>query len=541
MPQGMVVWQWNERIGAQVLAKYPNEIILENKTLMQLYSQHLYSARADIVSLYIGALNLISIWTGSVYNYFLSVLLTPEENEEDYRGLISDVMSYLVPYLEQNSYGPIIASIYHRIAEFAGANDEQKMAMIYTSDVNRAILSLLQEEGVFYKDELVIWLEERLKTKLFNFDMLIERLGQLGFLKTQTIEGISGTFLFLLRHLMIFRSPPTNVDEMLKDYPDPNIKQQFSTEIRKYFQYYNPSERDAVELASIMADQSNYRIISYLRKTLATREGLNKLRMHGVDTPLDRIKELENQDIIMTLKSNTGELLYALKTDIVIDTGIPEYILQLIYETYKDHRKSNPLLLAYLDILKITFNEKQSKERKARRAEHKRLKEESRKIQQIKSGLGEPDSRKISQVLVTDSDIHSAEQEALNSTSNINIKPQDLEGDTVKVAIGLLRQIAQYKKEKHYEKAIDGINQVTKMLVDIGYWSESDIERANLEIRLLKKAMISESKTSTNIPPNKSPTEKQIEESKKLNAEKPISTEDKKKLPKPLPPEDEKK
>ena len=81
MPVGMVLWKWDIRSGVEELGKYPADLEVSNKALMQLYSQHLYGTQTDIVSMYVGALNIVSVWTGSTYNYFLSRIRKNAANE----------------------------------------------------------------------------------------------------------------------------------------------------------------------------------------------------------------------------------------------------------------------------------------------------------------------------------------------------------------------------------------------------------------------------------------------------------------------------
>ena len=37
---GVIIWEWNEREGPLILAKYPKEIELSHKTMIHLYSKH---------------------------------------------------------------------------------------------------------------------------------------------------------------------------------------------------------------------------------------------------------------------------------------------------------------------------------------------------------------------------------------------------------------------------------------------------------------------------------------------------------------------
>jgi len=70
MPVGIVVMRWEERAGTEVLTKYPEEIEITDKTLMQVYSTHEYSGEPGMISLMVGSLNIASYYTGPE-NHFI--------------------------------------------------------------------------------------------------------------------------------------------------------------------------------------------------------------------------------------------------------------------------------------------------------------------------------------------------------------------------------------------------------------------------------------------------------------------------------------
>ena len=64
MPIGLIIMRWDVRISVQIEAKYPEEITIEDKTLMQIYSAHEYSGEPGMISLLVGPLNIASYFTG---------------------------------------------------------------------------------------------------------------------------------------------------------------------------------------------------------------------------------------------------------------------------------------------------------------------------------------------------------------------------------------------------------------------------------------------------------------------------------------------
>ncbi|MFW9902617.1 MAG: hypothetical protein ACFFDY_15220, partial [Candidatus Thorarchaeota archaeon] len=63
-PTGLMLMQWDEKIGTKVLAKYPDDLDVSEKTLLQIYGTHEYSGEKGIVNLTVGTTNILSYYTG---------------------------------------------------------------------------------------------------------------------------------------------------------------------------------------------------------------------------------------------------------------------------------------------------------------------------------------------------------------------------------------------------------------------------------------------------------------------------------------------
>jgi len=357
MPIGICLWEWDSRSGAEVLGAWPRDVKLENKTLMQLYSQHLYSAKADIVSMYVGSLNVLSIWTGSIHNYFLTILLQQDEDPENFSDIISDTMYYLVPYIQKDIFKPILPSIYQRFKEYPNTNLEQRRAILYSNELNRSILNLLQEEGVYYKDELKIWLEDSLKKKAFNYEMAIERLSHNDLIKVSSVKGVEGTYVFLINDIVLLRAPPIDLIQNFKTESDTKLNEKILSKVSKFFKYYKPSERDNLQILKFINNSNYYKIIDFLRKTNANEATLKKLTIHGVDNVFTLINDLKNLDIVDSTKDKNEDMIYFLKSDIIIDKLTPNFMMRRLYDMNYEGKKNPKLIQSYIKILKESFYE----------------------------------------------------------------------------------------------------------------------------------------------------------------------------------------
>ncbi|MBD3353027.1 MAG: hypothetical protein GF364_16220, partial [Candidatus Lokiarchaeota archaeon] len=110
MPVGLVIMRWNERVGTEILAKYPDVINITDKTLMQVYSTHEYSGEAGMISLMVGSLNIASYYTGPDSGYYILLLLNVDDDPDAYEGGLSNVALTILQNLEDDSYKKMIPS-----------------------------------------------------------------------------------------------------------------------------------------------------------------------------------------------------------------------------------------------------------------------------------------------------------------------------------------------------------------------------------------------------------------------------------------------
>ncbi|TFG24506.1 MAG: hypothetical protein EU533_02035, partial [Promethearchaeota archaeon] len=100
MPIGLVVMKWDERVGTEILAKYPEEIIVTDKTLMQVYSTHEYSGESGMISLMVGSLNIASYYTGPAKGCYVLLLLNLDDDPDSYETGLIDVSRMILQNLE---------------------------------------------------------------------------------------------------------------------------------------------------------------------------------------------------------------------------------------------------------------------------------------------------------------------------------------------------------------------------------------------------------------------------------------------------------
>ncbi|MFW9881585.1 MAG: hypothetical protein ACFFG0_51625, partial [Candidatus Thorarchaeota archaeon] len=75
MPIGLVIMRWDIKVSTEILAKYPDELVITEETLMQIYAAHEYTGEPGMISLLVGPLNIASYYTGREKPLYIILLL----------------------------------------------------------------------------------------------------------------------------------------------------------------------------------------------------------------------------------------------------------------------------------------------------------------------------------------------------------------------------------------------------------------------------------------------------------------------------------
>jgi len=362
VPVGLVIMRWDERAGTELLARYPEEIVLSDKVLMQVTSTHEYSGEVGMISLSVGSLNIASYYTGPEQGYYILLLLNLEDDADEFEGGLAEASRRILHNLENDSYLPLIPSIFQRLSVYPSLNAEQRLANLYQDDIKRMIINRLRDEGVISKSELVIWLRDQYKTGIGDAEPVLLDLIKQEIIKESSVKSVSSELLFLIHDILLMRIPPSNLikDPSSKGLPF-HLIENYKSECAKFFQSYQPTEQDDLNILNIIIDPEVYTTLQLLRSAIVTRNDLEKLRKKGVDN-LDKVlKTLWDAKMIQVFRDNQNNEYYALISDVYLDSVFPKYVLNTIKTNYENKSKADLVLVEYINVLENIYSEKKAK------------------------------------------------------------------------------------------------------------------------------------------------------------------------------------
>lgn len=356
MPFGILVYRFDEKAGMKIVAKHPEDIMVDDKATMQIYTAHAFEGEKGFLTISIADLNIASYFTGMESNYYVGLLLSIEENAEDYEDVLTDSVRTIMSNLEYRRYMTMLPDIYKKIITYPKMTREQHLALTFLDPVKKMILDRLIEDGSATKSELNSWLKEKLAKEELDIDAILHSMIKMGLIVESTLKELPSPLVFLVGDIFATRIPPITIVNGAKagNYPG-YLSNEYLADVKTYFENYSPTPEDQEIVLKVLTDMDAAQVINKLQDKPLKKEEIDSLKeeIENIDGIL---KWLWDEKIINVLRGKTGQEVYFLRTDIAVKIVFPEYLINLILESYNNGTKSNSVLIEHLNVLKETFN-----------------------------------------------------------------------------------------------------------------------------------------------------------------------------------------
>ncbi|MFW9828356.1 MAG: DUF2341 domain-containing protein [Candidatus Thorarchaeota archaeon] len=361
-PLGLILMKWDERIGADLLGKYPEDVKISEKTLMQIYGTHEYTAEKGLITLIRENINALSYYTGPETNYYIILLLSMDDDPDIYEGEMANIASLILQNLEDDVYLQLIPSFFQRLSIYPTLTYEQNLIFCYQDSIKQMIINTLRDYGVISKSELNIWLKDRELEGIIDLEAILAELVRYEMIKIASVKEIPSELIFLTKDIFMLRVPPDTLfkDPMKNGLPI-QFAQSYQEEVQNYFKDYHPTEDDMLKILDNLIDHEVYETLQLLRTAIVTMRDFEKLKRKGVTDIYGVLKKLYDTNMIRIFKDENDIEYYALITDFYVDLIFPKYLLNVIKRLYEQKSKTDKVLLKYLDLLEDVYIDLQSK------------------------------------------------------------------------------------------------------------------------------------------------------------------------------------
>ncbi|MFX1502517.1 MAG: hypothetical protein ACFFDH_16265, partial [Promethearchaeota archaeon] len=358
-PLGLIFMKWDEKIGTEILVKYPEEIKITTKSLMQVYSTHEYSGEKGVITLITESLNILSYYTGPEEGYYLILILNLDDDPDVYEAGMADIARLVLENLKDESYLKLIPSLFQRLSVYPSLSDEEILIHHYQNEIKQTIINALREDGVITKSELEIWLKEKYVKGFFDLDAILLDLIKMEIIKVGSIKGVPSELVFLIKDLYFLRTPPTTLlDNPVNRGLPSQFAKEYPNEVTKFFKDYHPTDEDNLKLINMLVNPEVYETLRLLRTAIVTRQDLEKLRKKGVTDIYGVLKLLWDNNMIKVFHDEKNNEYYALLSDVYIDFIFPKYLLTAVKTAYEQKSKVTKVLVEYLQILEDAYLDK---------------------------------------------------------------------------------------------------------------------------------------------------------------------------------------
>ena len=355
MPRGMIVFTFDARVGTEIKTKFPQDLDISSDILMRIYTTHSFEESGGFLSMIIGSLNVASYFTGPETNYYVSLVLTMDEDPDSYEDAMTDAAREIMANLPNDRYLDLVPNIYNRIKLYPTFEEEQKIAVAYADMTKRIIIDRLIEDGSATKTDLLTWIKEKTGLEFIDIDAILNSLVKLGLIKISSVKGLPSESVFLTSDVFITRAPPVAIIKKSQAEAEKSaMARDYLASVKSYFKNYSPTPEDEKIISNIMADTDTYKILNLLRLSVVNRKGLEKLSKQVEDMD-GALKKVWSAGLIQVLKDKQGEEFYHLKTDIRIHKFYPGYLVNKIRQSYEQKNIANPVLIEHLKHLRDTY------------------------------------------------------------------------------------------------------------------------------------------------------------------------------------------
>ncbi|MHA1338740.1 MAG: hypothetical protein ACTSRZ_06915 [Promethearchaeota archaeon] len=359
MANGIVIMHWDDRIGAEITATYPEgtDKKIQIKTLMQLYAQHEYTGEAGFVFLTIGDLNLVSYYTGPNTKYYIVLSLDEDEEGTDFQEGILILARQLMEIISDiDLVRDRLPYLFKQVSSYPNFTEEQKLGIFFADEIKKKILERFRAEMMISRSDIELWIKQNFDV-FVDIEALLEQLMSMGLVKTVSVKGISSDMMFFVQDIMMLRHPPVGIlkDPVGHNLPS-NLKKFYINEVQAFFKEYILNDSDNMKIiANVICDVDTYEVFQLLRKQVATMAELKELTGKN-DVELAQIlKTLWELKMITVLEDAHKVEFYCLLSDFYIGKFYPAYNIDTILRAYKNKVQGKKVLLKALDLMREEY------------------------------------------------------------------------------------------------------------------------------------------------------------------------------------------
>ncbi|MCD6380943.1 MAG: hypothetical protein J7L50_01275, partial [Candidatus Odinarchaeota archaeon] len=231
------------------------------------------------------------------------------------------------------------------------STEEQNIAKVFAFDESRLLFMKLHE-GPMEVEEARGWLEIQTGKSYPDIGFALIPMKKAKVIEQDWIKELNKEYIFLVNDAHIYRIPARLPVKEAKEGKYGEVGEKYLDMVSEFFRNYRLKDEDMVNLSKIVSDMGTYQIIRILRNGPRTKKDLMKEFAFSSRFFKRSLKRLLDNQIVVEISSESGEGHFFLLTDIRILTFFPEYMMNVIRESFEEGKLVKEVATKYLQILK---------------------------------------------------------------------------------------------------------------------------------------------------------------------------------------------
>jgi hypothetical protein len=368
MLEAVFVIQLDDYHGFIVEKRYPSSLSLNEKILNLVYYDHLKEKDTTLKISDIEGMLIVSFMGKQHPGWMVCFVIDETESLETLHEEISGMSRLILELITSNPEAVDLAEILKNRSILSEPTEEQKLAEVFLTPSTALILERMQSQGVDSAAKLSIWLKNEIQSDNIDIREAVGPLLRSGIVKVEII-GKTRETVFLMKDIFCYRAPPVESIEAAQ-VAFPKLMERYTHSVRTFFsppppdKGYNPTlpvddpnspiMEDREQIAKVLAHSLHYIVLSSLRKGPLSVEQISEKSSLPKDVVQNSLWALEADRVAMYFDI---ENVWALLTNPMIESFLPEYTLHLVEAKYVDKELSKEAAIRYLELLENAWGE----------------------------------------------------------------------------------------------------------------------------------------------------------------------------------------
>ncbi len=368
MIEAVFVVHFDDYQGFIVEKRYPTSLSLNEELLILIYTEHTKEKNVTLKVSDIQEKRIVSYMVKEHPGWTICYVV--EEND-DITKMGEDIAGMSRLILELISLSPEdinLEEILKHRSILPELTEEQKLAEVYLTPSTALLLERMQTQGVESAAKLSIWLKNEIQSDTVDIRDAVAPLLRSGIVKVEMIGKTKET-VFLMKDIFGYRAPPVEALEKANE-TFPSIMDRYTASVRTFFsppppdKGYNPTlsvddpnspiVEDREQIAKLIAHRLHYIVLNSLRNGPMSVDTISERTSFPRSVVQNSLWALEAERVAMCFES---ENVWALLTNPIIESFLPEYVLHLVEAKYVDKELNKEAAIRYLELLENAWSD----------------------------------------------------------------------------------------------------------------------------------------------------------------------------------------